>query len=227
MEDANQLETAILDFCLQQNNSEIIVTLLINNVPLYDCIVVKHIANSFLNEIEKNEFIVSSYNFEIYPLESIEEEELFYHNFPKNVSPVDYKHQMVGLSLKATFCVLASKHLDLEALFLKGEKISVNDLNDFYLDKKQEKIVILSHSCGVINCSNVSMHIKKESGRVVWDNFYWFNENFHQKVTFQFEENQYLETLQKLKILVEELKTYENYCDFQSDSFYNPQEFKE
>lgn len=215
---ANQQVSDILDFCLQQNNGEIIVTTLINNVPLYDCIIVKHSTNSFLNEIEKNEFLLSSYDYEIYPLESVEEEELFYHNFPKNVSPVDCKHQMVGLNLKATFCVLASKHLDEERLFLKGEKISEDDLNDFYLDKDKEKIVVLSHSCGVINCSNVSMQIKKEGEKVVWDSFYWFEEDFHKNVAFQFDEKQYLENLQKLKILVDELKTYDDYCDYQSEN---------
>lgn len=107
MEEINKI-----DFRLQAFEKELINTVLIDNIPLYDCIVCKHLELNFLDERDRYKFIIESYNFSTVPADDVEEEALFYHNFPQNVMPVDPKHEMIGLSAHATFAILSYPFLE-------------------------------------------------------------------------------------------------------------------
>ena len=210
-----------LDFCLQKNEGRIIVTLLINQVPLYDCIVQKEVEFNYISKEEKNKFLLDSYDYLIYETVEIDEEGLFYYNFPQNVSPVDYKHPMIGLGASFTYHALVCPHSDLELFHLNGEKIPEDEFDDIYFNKQKQLIICLGHSCGSTNCSSISMEIKQMDGKIEWFNFYSFDEYFHEKVTFKFEENQYFEVLQRLKLLNNNLKTYQDYSDFEIERWNN------
>lgn len=86
-----------LSYCLQSNEDNIIITLLIDGNPLYDIIVCKHAEVNFDNKEEVRKFWEDSYYFSIHSQEPPSEETLFYYNFPENLMPVDPKHPMIGL----------------------------------------------------------------------------------------------------------------------------------
>lgn len=210
-----------LDFCLQKSGGEIIVTLLINQVPLYDCIIKKSAEFTCLTKEEKNKFFLESYNFNNFPDVEIDDEELFYHNYPQNLSPVDYKHPFIGLGVCFTYHLLVSQYTELEMFYLNGEKIEINDFSEIYFDTKKQLLFCLCCACGSIDCSSFSMEIKKNKGKIEWINFYNFSDYLHEKVSFQFEEKQYFEVLQQLKLLNDNLKTYEDYSNFEIERWNN------
>lgn len=222
-----------LDFCLQNDEGEIIVTLLINQVPLYDYITQKEAENICKTTEEKNKFLLDAYNFESFPDRETEEEELFYHDFPQNLSPVDYKHPMIGFGVCFTYYALVSQHYDLEMFYFSGTKIIEKEFDCIYDDKEKKQIYCLCCTCGSIGCANVSMEIKQikaeqkmfnqAKNKIKWFNFYSFSEYFHKKVSFTFEENQYLDVLQRLKVLNDNMKSYQDYCVFEQERFDNSQ----
>ena len=212
-----------LDFCLQKHDASIIVTLLINQVPLYDCIIQKEAEFTCSSKEEKKEFLLESYNFDIYPKDEIEEENLFYYNFPQNLSPVDYKHPMIGFEACFTYHALVCPFSDLEMFYLEDKKIPENDFDDIYFDKEKQLIICLVHTCGSIGCSNISMEIKQIRGNIEWMNFYSFDEYLHNKTKFKFDQVQYFEVLQRLKSLNNNLKTYQDYSDFEIERWNNSQ----
>jgi hypothetical protein len=86
IDDKNTDKFDKLDFCLQNHKGEIIVTLLVNQVPLYDYITQKEAENKCKTKEEKNEFLLDAYNFDVYHGQEVKDEQLFYHNFPHNIS---------------------------------------------------------------------------------------------------------------------------------------------
>lgn len=221
-----------LDFCLQNHKGEIIVTLLINQVPLYDYITQKEAENICKTKEEKNKFLLDAYHFNIYSGPEAEEEQLFYHNFPQNLSPVDYKHPMIGLNVCFTYYALVSQHYDLEMFYSNGEKIQEKEFDDIYFDKIKNNIYCLCCTCGSNGCSSVCMEIKQikaapkifnqAKNKIVWSNFNSFSEYiFNEKVSFTFEENQYLDVLQRLKVLNDNMKSYQDYCVFEQERYNN------
>lgn len=211
MQIENTEDLDYFDFCLQSSDKNIILTILVNGNPLYDCLIDKHVKLASFSEQEKKEYILSSYFFDVYPEEEMGEEALFYHNFPSNVSPVDCKHYMVGLDVKSSFLVFASKHINSEIFNLPEKLIFDDSIDELVIYKKEQRVVCLTCTCGIVCCGNISMKINVNNGKVSWTDFYRFNENFHEEVTFSFEENQYLSVLSKIKQLVDNLKTYQDY----------------
>ncbi len=207
------------DFCLQSGNGNIVLTILINGNPLYDCIMSKHAQLAFSSKKEQNDFFLEAYNFEIHPQDELDEEELFYHNFPQNLSPVDEKHIMIGLDVKSSFFIFTSQHIHSSIFDFSEEYLSDNSINDLTVFKNEHKVVCLLCSCGVLECANVSMKISVNDGIVTWSDFYWFDENFHKKVFFNFNENQYISTLLKIKQLTDDLKTYEDYQNWLTNNY--------
>jgi hypothetical protein len=222
-----------LDFCLQKYKGEIIVTLLINQVPLYDYVTQKEAENICKTKEEKNKFQLEAYHFEYFPDQDIEEEELFCYNFPQNLSPVDYKHPMIGFGAYFTYYALVSQHSDLEMFYFNGTEIPEKEFDWIYWDEKKKQICCLCCTCGSLGCANVSMEIKQikaepkifnqAKNTIKWFNFFTFSEYFHEKVSFTFEENQYFEVLQRLKVLNDNLKSYQDYCVFEQERYNNSQ----
>lgn len=141
---SRELDT--LDFRLQKSKGSVIVTVLINQVPLYDCIIQKQAKFNFTSKKEKNEFLLESYCFDNFPDQEIDEEELFLHNFPQNLSPIDYKHPMIGLGVCFTYYALVCPHSETEMFYLKDKKIPENEFDDIYFDKKKQLIICLGQS---------------------------------------------------------------------------------
>lgn len=220
-----------LDFRLQATESEVIITIMVNNIPLYDEIICKHAEYSFENEEEKNSFIAKSYLFETYPQEKLSEEILFYYNFPENLMPVDYKHLMIGFSPVETLGILYQPILETNDLNLSTAEI--NEMKNYLKEMEFENgVVCLVHTCQSISCSHILMQLVAniENNTIVMHSFRdSFNTKFHQDLKFIFDKEQYLEVLHRLKIICDDTKNYEDYQKFQTGRFYreNDDLFKE
>lgn len=212
-----------LSYCLQSNEDNIIITLLIDGNPLYDMIVCKHAEVNFDNKEEVRKFWEDSYYFSIHSQEPPSEETLFYYNFPENLMPVDPKHPMIGLHSEQTFELLVAPFLATNELNLSDEKI-IELRQDISRLERNENLICLSHCCGYIDCSNVHMKIERNQieKTVSFCSFKASSDyEFHSDVCYTFEKSQYLDCLQKLKKLNDNLKTYQDYSEFESKRFYD------
>lgn len=208
-----------LDFCLQTSDGNIIVTLLINQMPLYDQIHRRHANATFETDKEKKAFMQESYRFELFEDDEVEERELFYHNFPQNLSPVDCKHYFVGTWVRHIYHALVYKHTDLEMFFLNGDKIPDDEFDEVFYDDERKNIPCLSCSCQRFQCGHISMEIKHKDGKIVWHNFNTFGEYHFEHVSFKFEETQYFAVLKRLKTLNDNMKGYEDYADYEQQRY--------
>lgn len=212
-----------LSYCLQSNEDNIIITLLVDGNPLYDSITCKHAEVNFENEEQAREFMEDSYYFRVHPQDPTSEETLFYYNFPENLMPVDPKHAMIGLHSEQTFELLVSPFLDTNELNLSDEKI-IELTQDISRLQWDDHLVCLSHSCGYIDCSNIQLKIERnqKAKTVTFHSFKASSDyEFHSDVCYTFEESQYLDCLQKMKKLNDNLKTYQDYSEFESKRFYD------
>jgi hypothetical protein len=183
-----------LNFCLQQSNSSIIATILVNNIPLYDYIICKHTELGLDNDVERKKFITESYNSDIYPQENLTEEMLFYYNFPENLMHVDFKHEMVGFPPYSTFLTLIEPFLG-QNEFGFYEK----EIEDLSLEGSN---ICLVHTCGNTGYSHIKMKLDcdTEENIVQMHSFQSsFGEIFHPEVQFRFDKKQYISFLKALK----------------------------
>lgn len=210
-----------LDFRLQSAESSLIATILFNNLPLYDSIICKHAELSFDKNFDKNNFFAESYSFEINPVEDLDEEILFYYNFPDNLMPVDCKHPMIGFSPVETFAISYQPFLESNELNFSSTELSEirYSLQDFNLDNG---LICLVHTCQSINCSNLSMKLELDNERKrILMHFFRdsFDTEFHKDVKFVFEKDQFLEILKRLNQLCKNVKSHDDYRKFLSERF--------
>ena len=211
-----------LNFCLQQSDSTIIATILVNNIPLYDYIICKHAALGFANDVEKKNFIAESYNFKIYPQEDLTEEMLFYYNFPENLMHVDFKHEMVGFSPYETLVILSQPFLKSNEIGLTEKELNdfKDDLSDYTLE---ESNICLVHTCGSTGCSHIKMKLDcdTENNTVKMHSFQSsFGEIFHPEVQFRFDKEQYFSVLKSLKKICDYIKDDQDYLKFTTERYY-------
>ena len=207
----------ILDFRLQATGSTIIATILVNNIPLYDYIICKHAEYSFENEEDKKTFFAESYNFEMQPVENLEEEILFYYNFPENLMPIDPKHTMIGFSPRATFYLLYEPFVKSNELCLTKEELEDEEYDN------DEGVICLVHTCGSVGCSCIYMKVDEntENKTIVLHSFRdSCGLEYDSKIKFTFEKDQYFEVLKRLKISCDNSTNYEEYQKFQTERFY-------
>lgn len=203
-----------LDFCLQSSNGSIIVTLLINQVPLYDCIVAKEAEFEHITNEAKQKFWLQMYNFDCMYDKELDEEELFYHNFPENLMPIDQKHPLVGMWLNFIFHALIINYKHLEEFYANGNEIPNEEFEDVYTDKENNFVACLCCNCLSTECYSISMEIKANDGKVEWFNFNTWGNLYNPNVKFIFEESQYLEVLMRLKALNDNVKNNEDFQEF-------------
>lgn len=206
-----------LGFCLQTFKDYILVTLLINNVPLYDQIVFHHAIHSYETEDERAAYFLKSYSFNIYPTEyTVSEKELYLFNALEGLSPVDYKHDMIGLDVYTTFQILY-----LPFLFTNELEFTVSEKWD--IDSSRSELgylggyYCLMHNCGCQGCSDMLFNFDRdETEHTIRFHSFQFNSGwkFHSNVEFTFDEIQYLEVVRRIKSIYDNLKTEEDWLKY-------------
>ncbi|MXV38313.1 hypothetical protein GO491_06425 [Flavobacteriaceae bacterium Ap0902] len=207
-----------LDFRLQSHDNYIIATMLVNNVPLYDSIVTKHIISTYESDKERNENFLKFYYLETYPEEMIDEEALFYYNFPRNLMPLDQKHIMIGLSPFESFMNFAK-------ILFNTHDFNLDDrytpqYNDTEAIGEFGEIICLVHTCGIADCDYYQMQIERiASDKIIkWCGFKWARDPLHRDVNYTFKEDNYLEVMLKLKAISDKVKNYKDYLEFKSQN---------